>query len=64
MVIDATETLAEINESLIYVSESLRICKPERREAMLEMVDELLDAKNDKAIGAEHGHRETDCGLT
>lgn len=51
MVIDATETLAEINESLIYVSESLRICKPERREAMLEMVDELLDAKNTQTRG-------------
>ena len=62
LVIDADQSLEEINESLIHVGETLKSCRPDRRPTLLELVDDLLDEKLEReslvTIEANHGNSE------
>lgn len=64
LVIDADQSLEEINESLTHIGASLRTCRPDRRPALLEMVDDLLDEKLEREslvlIEVNHGNSQED----
>lgn len=43
------ETIEEIDQALTHLAESIRFASENRKHILLEMADELLDAKIEKA---------------
>jgi hypothetical protein len=45
----ADETIQEIDQALVHLSDSIRVASENRKPYLLDLVDELLDAKIEKA---------------
>lgn len=48
LLLTENDTIEDLNLAIQYVCETLRTCRTERRIKLLELVDDLLDAKADQ----------------